>query len=171
MRVYKPVKERWLALNDDGLLPSREVAEALGCSASYVQILRRQSVSPGQIKCTRCGFLHEDKIPVGEDGLCLWCREMVAGRDPRALYDSGAWQAETDWRGIRDPGEVLRQALYERIALNSQSIAGAATQMKVSEGCLGNFLRGRHLRPQPQSLERMAQYLDVPVEEIQALLV
>ena len=162
----KSIRARWLALEDDGTSLSSDVAEALDCSLSYVQYLRRQVEIACQARCSRCGFLHEEKIPVGDDGMCLWCRETVAGRDPRDLYESRAWMAEIDWRGNIEPVDRLREALRER--MGRQSIVGAAAEMGMPANSLGNFLRGTARRPALQTLEKYAQYLDVPIEQVRA---
>jgi len=168
--MSRTVKARWLALQDDGLSPSADVAEVLRCSDSYVQYLRRQSVSPPDVRCSHCGFLDDEKIPIGDDGVCLWCREIVAGRDPRDLYDSGTWQAETDWRGDHDPGDLLRQALRDRIVRDGQGIVGAAAQIGVTEAWLGNFLRGRGCRLDRDKIDLLVRYLDISVEQVRELL-
>lgn len=75
----------------------REIAAEAGCSAGTVYAVRRERrereerelIRQGQ-RCRRCEFYEEPKNPVGDDGLCLWCRLEGQGIDLLAFHESGA---------------------------------------------------------------------------------
>jgi len=95
-------------------------------------------------RCSRCGFLDEPRIPVGdEDGLCLWCRLALEGVSLAAFYESGDWQNESDWRGYEpSPEEILREQVQATRKKRSHTVAEVARQIGVEPSYLSSVLSG-----------------------------
>ena len=114
-RTKTRYRSKWgkiLARQDDGQRPVRQVAAEVGCSESVVYYWRRVRVAIAerareeekrgitQVHCTRCGFLGEEQNPIGQSGLCLYCRLIMRGVNLLHWYASGA--AEEYLRRQRD---------------------------------------------------------------------
>jgi hypothetical protein len=77
------------------------VAAEVGCSPGAVEYWRRARVAiaemeeakrkgSGTVHCTRCGFLGDEENPIGQSGLCLYCRLQMRGVNLLWWYSSGA---------------------------------------------------------------------------------
>ena len=90
-----------------------EVAREAGCSPGAVEYWRHARVAIAEMEeaerkrkanepvhCTRCGFLGEEQNPIGQSGLCLYCRLIMRGVNLLHWYESGA--AEEYLRRYRD---------------------------------------------------------------------
>jgi len=77
------------------------VAAEVGCSPGAVEYWRRARVAiaemeeakrkaKGTVHCTRCGFLEDEENPIGQSGLCLYCRLQMRGVNLLQWYASGA---------------------------------------------------------------------------------
>lgn len=80
--------------DNDGWGGSVDVlAEQMGVSASLVyRVLvqwRRDHVREEAGRCTRCGFLGEERNPIGAGGVCLWCELEQAGMSVLEFHQSG----------------------------------------------------------------------------------
>jgi len=89
-----------------GTMPTCEIISRVGCSKAWVQDCRRQWRSDRgldrrqnrtEVRCQRCGFLGWKENPLGEDGLCLWCRLESEGRDLREMAESGRLRELAGW--------------------------------------------------------------------------
>lgn len=73
------------------------IAAEARCSRGTVYDVRRETrereererIERGR-KCHRCEFYEEVRNPVGEDGLCLWCRLEGQGVSLLEFHESGA---------------------------------------------------------------------------------
>lgn len=93
------LRRRVMELLDAGWADRTGVAIAaeVGCSTGLVYDVKREirgceerkCIREGQ-RCRRCEFYEEPRNPVGEDGLCLWCRLEGQGIDLLAFHESGA---------------------------------------------------------------------------------
>ena len=94
-----------LARVDDGQRSCRQVAREVGCSESAVYYWRHErprrtemererarlaKMGRERVKCTRCGFLGDEENPIGQSGLCLYCRLQMRGVNLLHWYASGA---------------------------------------------------------------------------------
>lgn len=164
------IRDRWEALGDDGSAPSADVAGMLDCSLAYVQYLRRQVALPARRRCRRCDFFEDEKRPIDQNGLCLWCSMEIAGENLRDFYENGDWQAAIDWRGDPTPGEELREALRERMHQCGHAKFEAAAQMGLDRRRLYDFLGGRINGVTVPTLTAFASYLGVPVAQAREML-
>lgn len=124
-------------------------------------------------RCSRCEFLHEERIPVGEDGLCLWCRMALAGVDPHDFYTSGEWMNEIEWRGDETPGDALRRRIRERMGERGDTIKRIAQRCGICESGLFGYMHkvDRRATQLPIGMARgLAQYLDMPIEQLVKLV-
>ena len=80
-----------------------EVAREVGCSPGAVDYWRHARMAIAEMEeaerkrkanepvhCTRCGFLAEEENPIGQSGLCLYCRLQQRGVNLLWWYSSGA---------------------------------------------------------------------------------
>lgn len=74
---------------DDGTRSVREIAKASGQRPIRVKEKLENAKRAGRERCRRCDFLSEEVNPVGEDGLCLWCRVEGRGWNLLEWYESG----------------------------------------------------------------------------------
>ena len=102
-RSKKPYPSKWrviLEKADDGR-PAQEIAKEVGCSQGAVLYWRSERVriaawegkkkaGEGERRCTRCGLAGEEQNPIGQSGLCLWCRLEIRGVSLLRWYASGA---------------------------------------------------------------------------------
>lgn len=125
------------------------------------------------LRCRRCEFLDDERVPIGEDGLCLWCRMALTGVDTHEFYTSGAWMGEIEWRGDETRGNALRQRIRERMAeCGDTTIRSVALQCDVSETTLGNYMSKRNRREDYMSAKivaAMVDYLVLPIEQVMEL--
>lgn len=93
-RTTKTARVMELLRNGWADRPMVEIAQEVGCSVSLVQVVRRRRWDGGlEVKdgrhCERCEFMGWERNPVGDDGLCLWCRLETQGFDLRELFENG----------------------------------------------------------------------------------
>jgi len=81
-----PVGERVVALLEAGWEErgTAKIAAEVGCHRTTVRMWKRKWLADredgrGRKRCVWCGILGEDVNPIGEEGLCLWCRVEAAG--------------------------------------------------------------------------------------------
>ena len=93
----KTIREYVVAMLEAGWRGSdRELADFIGCSRTTVYNYRiewgeRRGLvweKPGR-RCTRCQFISKPQNPVGDDGLCLWCRLEMRGVNLLEWHESG----------------------------------------------------------------------------------
>lgn len=94
-RVSRKRKRVLAFLRDNGGWAgnAERLADKLGVSVALVYRAlvqwRRENVRAGEGRCTRCGFLGEERNPIGEDKLCLWCELEQAGMSVLEFHQSG----------------------------------------------------------------------------------
>ena len=84
-------KARILHLKEE--MDDSHIAKKIGCPRSYVRLVLRQAAAEEQARdrtrCIRCTFLAEERNPVGEDGLCLYCTLQIANINLLDYHESG----------------------------------------------------------------------------------
>ena len=123
-------------------------------------------------RCERCGFLSDEKIPVGDDGLCLWCRLTVEGCDWAEFYESGDWMEAIDWRGDVLPGDQVRE-MIRRHRREAGHTWADVEEMIGSRGrhSIQYFMRCTQVTwLSVSTVEAIARYLGCSVEEISDVL-
>jgi len=89
------VGDRIVALLEDGWeeRSTVEIAREVGCHLTTVQRWKRRWLGEQgreeRKRCSRCGILGDEENPVGEEGLCLWCRVEEAGWCVRDWLEAG----------------------------------------------------------------------------------
>ena len=136
--------------------------------------MSRQSASAGGAmteprRCSRCEFLHDEKIPVGEDGLCLWCRLTLAGVDLRDFYTSGEWMEEIEWRGEETPGDELRLCIRKRMKKNGDTVKAVANLYGIGTNGLYSYMNKvdcyvPHLSVRLATV--LGKYLDISIGQV-----
>lgn len=98
-------KRRILELTGEGRKPG-EIAAEVGLPKWRVGMVLRQveheRYAEGRRRCGRCGFLEEERNPVGKNGVCLWCRLEGLGVNLLEWHESGAaveWASSGCWLG------------------------------------------------------------------------
>lgn len=119
-------------------------------------------------RCERCGFASDEKSPVGNDGICLWCRLFVNGIDCQTFYTSGAWQEVIAWRGDPTPGEALRVMICEERERRGDTLERVAELTGLGLSRIALFLGKRSRKPRLRidMVEGLAGYLSLPVERV-----
>jgi hypothetical protein len=130
------------------------------------QAHKRQAEIEGKLRCRRCRFFGDEKVPIGDDGLCLWCRLALQDIVPADFYESGAWREVVAWRGDESPLDRLREQLWAEKLRRGHTWIQIADAMGVIYSSLMSFMVSCQ-REMPTNLARgFARYLDVPVEQI-----
>ena len=171
------IQERWAAL-DDGTMTALEVGKRVGCSARSVKQWRAERREREKLRlslsgegesvevCSKCGFPDSEKVPVGDDGLCLWCRGMAQGVNLAEFYTSGAWQEVVEWRGSGSRGDDLRDLIREEKKRRGEEWVQVARWMGVSLSALSNYLEGRRTRITFEIAEGFGEYLGLSGEQV-----
>lgn len=171
------IQERWAGL-DDGTMTAVEVGNRMGCSGRSVTRWRKERREREKLRlslsgegeevelCSNCGFPESEKVPVGADKLCLWCRGMALGVDLASFYMSGAWQEVVEWRGDGSRGDSLRDLIRGEKERRGEEWVQVARWMGVSLSVLSNYLRGSRTRITLVIAEGFGDYLGMSGEQV-----